>query len=113
MRTFGAVMAGLLVVAAVAAGGWQLGWWMERESTNRRTSIANDSLARQQALADEATDKAADLRRIDVQMTEAPSAAIRAQRVAVVDQFCAAYGGLTGRLTVPASVDALAAQECS
>lgn len=116
LGTFGAVLLGLLVVAALAVGGWKLGWWMQEESTNRRTSIANDSLARQQALVDEVTDKAADLRRIDVQVTTATpeqAAALNAQRAAIVDQFCSAYGGLTNRITVSASVAALASQECS
>lgn len=116
LGTLGAVLLGLLIIVGLAVGGWKLGWWMEEETTNRRTSIANDSLARQQALVDEVTDKAADLRRIDVQVTTATpeqSAALSAQRVAIVDQFCAAYGGLTDRITISASVAALASQECS
>lgn len=108
-----AVLGTVLLVAALAVGGWQLGWWLNEESTNRTTGIANDSLARQQALLEDATDKAADIRNIDVQLETAPSDAISAQRVAIVDQFCQSYGGLTGRLQVPASVDALAAQECN
>jgi len=107
-----AVLGTLLLVAALAVAGWQLGWWMNEQSTNRTTGIANDSLARQQGLLEDATDKAADIRDIDVQLETTSSDAIRAQRIAIVDQFCQSYGGLTGRLQVPASVDALAAQEC-
>lgn len=109
------VLVAVILIVGLAVGGWHLGWWLKEESTNRTTSIAEDSLARQQALIEDATDKAADIRRIDVQVATATpeqSKTLEAQRIAIVDQFCFSYGGLTGRLSVPASVDALAAQEC-
>ncbi len=113
MKTAGAVVVAILLIAAICVGGWLGGWWLQADATNRTTGIANTSLARQQALLDEVTDKAADIRRIDVQLEQTPSDAVGAQRIAIVDQFCQAYGGLTGRLQVPVSVDALATQECA
>jgi uncharacterized protein YgfB (UPF0149 family) len=110
-----AVLLGILLLVLLAIGGWQLGWWMKEESTNRNTGIANESLARQQARVDEVLDKAETLADIDVQIalvTPEQAKPILAQRAAVVEQFCNAYGGLTGRLTVPASIDALASEEC-
>ncbi len=103
---------------AVAIGGWLGGWWLNEDATNRRTGIANDSLARQQALVDEVTDKAADIADLDTEIAREPEGSdladrLGAQRAAIIDQFCQSYGSLTGRLTYPASVDALAAQECT
>lgn len=106
---------GVLLLVGLAIGGWQLGWWMEQESTNRRTGIANESLARQQARVDEVLDTSRTIADIDVQLatvTEEQAAALSAQRQAVVNQFCDAYSGLTGRLTVPQSAITLNAQEC-
>ncbi len=110
-----AVVVGVALLVGLAVGGWQLGWWLKEESTNRTTGIANESLARQQARVDEVLDKAETIADIDVQLvqvTPEQAEVIEAQRAAVVEQFCDAYGGLTGRLTVPTSVDVLASEEC-
>lgn len=106
----------LVAVAAICVGGYLGGWWLQEDATNRTTGIANESLARQQARVDEVLDKAETIADIDVQVSQVtPDQAepLLAQRAAVVDQFCDAYGGLTGRLTVPASIDTLYAQECN
>lgn len=113
----GAVALAFAIIIGVALGGQELGLWMEKKGTNRQTEIANDSLARQQAFVDDVTDKSADIADLDVEIARAGNesdlaARLRAQRGAVVGQFCTSYSGLTGRLTVSASVDALAAQEC-
>lgn len=109
------VLLAILLLALLAVGGWQLGWWLKEESTNRTTGIANESLARQQARLDEVLDKAETIADIDVQVvlvTPEQAKPILAQRAAVVEQFCDAYGGLTGRLTIPTSIDVLASEEC-
>jgi hypothetical protein len=107
---------GVLLFIGVVVGGYQLGWWLKEERVNRDTSIANESLARQQARVDEVLDLADEIADIDVQIvlvTPEQAVPIQAQRAALVDNFCDAYGGLTGRLTVPQSVVTLNAQECS
>jgi hypothetical protein len=119
MNTATKVAAGIgaaLLTVLVVVGGYQLGWWLQEQGVNRTTGIANDSLARQQALVDTVLDKAETITDIDVQLTQvSPDQAdvLEAQRIAVLDQFCNAYGGLTGRLTVPVSVDSLYMQECA
>ena len=105
----------VILIVAIAIGGWQLKWWLAEETTNRTTGIANESLARQQARVDETLDKAATIADIDVQIslvTPEQATVLVAQRRAVVSQFCDAYGGLTDRLTVPTSVVTLSQQEC-
>jgi aminoglycoside phosphotransferase (APT) family kinase protein len=104
-----------LIVVALAVAVWKGGWWVERESTNKRTAIANDSLARQQSLLDESVDTLADIRAIDAQVqfaTPEQAKPLRAQRAALVTKFCKAAGGFTTRLTIPDAVSGFASEEC-
>ena len=105
----------LALLVLVVFGGWQLGWWLSEESTNRRTGIANRSLARQSALSEEVLDKYRDARNIDVQLTEATpeqQTALRAQRVAIIDQLCDAYAQMTNRMTLSNNVETFVSEEC-
>jgi hypothetical protein len=114
-KTVGAVVAVLALVVGIAIGGYHLNWWLAEDTTNRRTAVVNDSLSRQQALLDEAIDKVADVGRLDLLLATATpeqTTAIRAQRIAVVEQVCSAVGRLTGRLEVPTSVVTFTSQEC-
>lgn len=115
MKQAGVVIGAAVLVVAIAVGGWVGGWWLREEATNRTTAIANDSLARQSALVDSVLDRHRTALDIDVQLSTATpdqAAALHAQRTAVVNQFCDDYVQLTGRMTVPSSIDTFAAQEC-
>lgn len=115
-KTVFAVIGGLLLTVLLAVGGWQLGWWMNESGTNRRARINNDSYARQSALVDDVLDKHRTALDIDVQLataTPAQAAPLRAQRIAVVAQFCDSFGQIKPTVTVPASVASFASQECA
>ena len=116
MKIAAAILGGIALVVALAIGGWKLGWWASEESTNRRARIDNDSFARQAALREDATDKARTVADIEVQITSANESQKRvlvAQRGAVVDQFCNAFGQLQDTTTVPLSVVDLGRKECA
>ena len=89
---------------------------MEEETTNRRARIDNDSYARQSSLVEDVLDKHRTALDIDVQITTATpeqAAVLRAQRIAVVAQFCDAFGQINQTVTVAPTVAAFADQECS
>lgn len=115
LAVIGGLIAATVLIVAIAIGGQELGLWMEEKQTNRRTDIANDSLARQQALLDSTQDKYRTATDIDVQLSTAtPEQAkpLRAQRKAVVSQFCDDYVLLTNNLTIPTNMASFASQEC-
>lgn len=109
-----ATILGIIVIAALAVGGWQLGWWLKSETVNRNTAIANESLARQQALRTDVIHKYDDIMNIDVQIAQAPeqAAVLNAQRKAEVTQLCDSYRQMTDRLNVDANIQTFTAKEC-
>lgn len=119
MRVFKALFVAIGVIAigaVVVVGGYNLGWWLREDATNRSAEIRNDSFARQSALQAELIDLNRDIANINVQITTAnPDQArvLGAQRQAIVVQFCDAYGQITDSVNIPQSVISLATQECS
>lgn len=116
LQGIGAVILVIAIFVGIAIGGQHLGLWMEEKATNKRTDIANDSLARQQAVLDNVQDKYRTAVDIDVQLSTAtPEQAevLSAQRKAVVVQFCDDFAILNpDKFTVPTNVANFAAQEC-
>lgn len=116
MKAFGIGVLAILLLVGITIGGYQLGWWLNENAVNRTTSIANDSLARQQALAEKVSNTRDDITKLDVTISTASPDVVpqlKAQRVALVDDMCQAYGGLTGRITLSPSVISFATEACA
>lgn len=91
MKTSIVVVAAAALLVAVVSVGYLGGWWLQKDATDRSGSITNRSFARQNALREDALDKQRTALDIDVQLnsaTEEQKPALRAQRTAVVSQFC-------------------------
>lgn len=54
MRTALSVIAGVVLLAAIAVAFYLGGWWLREDSTNRETGIRNDRVAVQEARQSEA-----------------------------------------------------------
>ena len=55
MKAAGAIIGGLLLIVAITVGGYQLGWWLKAENTNRQVKIDNLNTGTQTAWHDQAT----------------------------------------------------------
>lgn len=119
MNTLKVIFAGLgilLLVALICVGGYQLGWWLNKDGTNRQSEIYNDSFQRQNALVAEAGRTIADVKTIDVQIVTVTDpevkATLAAQRKALVTQACETIGKFSGTVSVPASTTQFQTKEC-
>jgi hypothetical protein len=96
------VIGGLMLAAAIVIGGYQLGWWLKAENTDRQVNIDNRNTGTQTAWHDEATSL---INQASLLPDNAP------QRARLEQQACE----LIDRLTDPYVDDNLAAyqaQEC-
>lgn len=110
MKTALATIAGLLVVAALGIGVWQLGWFVEAKNTDRRTQVNDRSQGRQQALTSKVL---RDIRTVrDIDANQEPTPEIAAQRQAIVDGICDNAALLTGNVTLSATAESFINQEC-
>lgn len=104
-----------LILAGIAVGGYQLGWWLREESVNRTAEIQRDSFERQETLRDQIVAQADDLAVLDVQLTnpslpDETAAALQGQRIAMARQLCSLAADLVGDVT-PTVADVIA-EEC-
>lgn len=95
-------------VAAVAivlllVGIYLGGWWLTRDSVNRRAEIRQDTYGRQNALVEQILD--------DIREAEGPNVPPN-QRVAIINQLCDSAAKLTGSIELPASAQTFIAREC-
>lgn len=103
LRTVTAVLIAVLLVAVIAVGGWQLGWWLKSASVNKNARIQQDSYGRQTALIEQVYNG----------IKEAETPAIPAgQRVAIVSQVCDSASKLTGTIQLTTNAAAFVAREC-
>ncbi len=110
-----AAIGAILLVVVITVGGYLGGWWLNENAVNRQGRINNKSFARQNALREDALDKKRTALDIDVQLTQATpeqSQALRAQRVAVISQFCDDVAQMTGA-QIPDTIATFANQECN
>lgn len=98
-----AVVVSIVLVVAIAIGGWQLKWWMRSETVNRNAQINQESFNRQNALIEQILDD----------IKDAETAGIPAgQRIAIVDQICDSAAKLTGTIQLSPNAQAFINQEC-
>lgn len=98
-----AALLALALLAALAVGGWQLGWWLKSESVNRNAKIQQDSYGRQNALVEQILDDVA-----EAQDPNLPAS----QRAAITDQVCDSAAKLTGSIQLTAGAASFIAANC-
>ena len=86
-KAVAAAILALLLVVLVTIGGYQLGWWLKKENTDRQVAIDNRNLGTQTAWRDEAYDL---INKAELLPEGAP------QSARLKDQACELIGRLTG-----------------
>jgi hypothetical protein len=81
-----AAIAALLLLAVLAVGTWQLGWFVEEQDQNQRTRIDQQRQGTQESWQREAQRTVADIARLPEGAT--------ANRAALVTQACSLIGDL-------------------
>lgn len=108
-KTAAAVIVGFILVVVLGIAAWQLGWFVEAKNVDRRTQVDNNSMGRQQALTSKVLRDISTVRTMDNQV---PTPALKAQRIAIVEDICTNAGLLTGSVTMPASAESFINKEC-
>lgn len=121
-RTLGTIAAwgaGIAITVLLAVGlgvaGWQFGWWLKAKNVDRQTHLEDRSFARQTTLTAAVNGDVTSVRAIDVQITQAnPEAvtALKAQRIAIVNDACTNAGLLTHKANLPTTTQSFLALEC-
>ena len=55
MKTASVIIGALILVVVISVGGYQLGWWLKAENTERQVKIDNTNTGTQTAWHDQAT----------------------------------------------------------
>jgi len=101
----------VVVAAAIAIGGWQLGWWAKTSATNRTAvTYQHNSLAQldMQSLISAIDQVHAQL--INVSISQSERATLTQQQSALVNEAC----GISARITspLPSTEAAFVASNC-
>lgn len=110
-----AVLGGIVLIALLAWGGRELGWWLKADNTYRQGKIDQTTFSRQNGLVSQINSHADDVRTIDVQITTATGdqlTALNAQRRAIVQSICVAEANLNGTVEPTASAQSIISKEC-
>jgi hypothetical protein len=103
VKTVLGVIAALAATAVLAVGGYQAGWWLQKDAVNRTAKINAGSYNRQAALVDEVLNG----------IRDALGDGIPAQqRTAIVAQVCNAAAKLTDTSQLPAGAVLFIGKEC-
>lgn len=108
------VLLGLVVLAAIAVGGWQLGWWLKGSAVNHNNHIVRSSYEFQQAQITDMNQLLSQIAGIDVQVRQQPQnvTALDSQKAALENQFCGDYASLNA-IQVPANLRSFAGEACN
>lgn len=98
-RTVAVVLAVVLILVLAYLGGW----WLTRDSTDRRARVQQQTYGRQNALVEQILD--------DIREAEGPNVPVN-QRQAVVDQICDNAAKLTGSIELSRHAQNFVNQEC-
>jgi len=99
----------VVVAAAIAIGGWQLGWWSTTSATNRTAVIyQHSSVAQLQSLISQIDQ--VDSQLINVNISQSERATLTPQKSALVHLAC----GMSVRITppLPSAEAAFVASNC-
>jgi hypothetical protein len=96
----GAVVGAILLVGGIVVGGYQLGWWLKANNTNRQQHIDRKNYGSQLAYQTKLESTITDVASIDVQLDSpntpaSEKAGLQGQRTAIVRQGCSAANLLT------------------
>jgi|ERR1035437_1216145 hypothetical protein len=110
------VVVSLVVIAALAVGGWQLGWWAQTSAVNHQAHIFANSYGTQSADIAEARNLATQITQVAVQINDPATptsevSALRSQQVAMTSQACSIVNNITPNL-LPADLATFAAGNC-
>jgi hypothetical protein len=98
-----ATVVAIVLLVGIVVGGYQLGWWLNKNATNRTAQIYQDSYGRQTALVDSIVD--------DIKEAQNPNLP-KQQRIAIVDQICDNADHLSDVTRLPQHAITFIAQEC-
>lgn len=93
---------------------WTGSWALARANANQQAHLNRNQWGYQQTLREQVTKDIATIKSIDVQITQtsgAESAALQAQRIAIVDQMCHEATQIQGD-PLPATQAAFVSQNC-
>lgn len=116
MKAAGIFLGGLLAIAVVVVGGWRANWWFKEQNVERQAHIYRKSYANQERLREDAAEKIADVRAIEVQVAElgggepAVAKPLEAQAEAIAEIACRDIAQVTE--TEP-ELEAFAATSCA
>lgn len=105
----------LILLVAIAVGGYLGGWWLKEDSVNRTQNIRRGSFEYQETRRDEIVRQASNLTDLDValanpDLTAEQKGAIRAQREAARTQLCNIASDISGN--VSPDVTSIVNEEC-
>lgn len=108
------VLLALAVLAAIAVGGWQLGWWLKGSAVNHNNHIVRSSYEFQQAQIADMNQLLAQIGTVDVEVRQQPQnvTALGSQKAALETQFCGDYASLNA-VQVPANLRQFAGEACN
>lgn len=100
MKVALAFVGAAILFVLVVVGGYLGGWWLQKDVNNRTAHINRTSFEQQTTYRDEMIRRIQDVRAIDVQIAENPSAApqLNAQRIAIVNIVCRDNTHISGGL---------------
>lgn len=106
---------GVILLVAIAIGGYLGGWWLKEDSVNRTQNIRRGSFEYQETRRDEIVRQAATLTDLDVTLANPDlnaeqKGAIRAQREAARTQLCNIASDISG--DVSPDVASIVNEEC-
>lgn len=100
-----------LMLALIGAGGYQAHWWLQKNEQNQNARIRRSSYEAQTTFRDEMVRKIADVKAIDVQLSDHSTPQLVAQRTAIVSIVCADNSRTQGSLDE--STAAFVEKECA
>jgi hypothetical protein len=115
MKVFGIILAGLVVIAGLCIGGWQLGWWLNNSAVNHQAKIYQNGYGAQSAYIEQARNGISQIDAIQSQMSDpstpaSEQASLSAQKQALVQQTCALAQNIT--ITPPADIVSFVQANC-
>lgn len=69
----GGIVVAILVIAGIVVGGQQAGFWLQHNQTEFEAHNLRDSYGNQERLREDASEKAAEVAKIEAQISELPS----------------------------------------